>query len=1521
MKDLMRRGIALVLALLICIGLMPNLTLVSAAAGALVDYQYGSGQVIKNWGTRGEVATFLSPNAGAFYTGNNTYDILSAYAGGTGVSNAPSSPLYSALQNLMENAHTHETSYNETRDLYQYTDCQNNGNTNNGSISCFYSGASLGPAWDGGSTWNREHTWPNSKGLGGNDENDIMMLRPTASRVNTSRSNKAYGQSSGYYNPNSASNGSLDVRGDVARIFLYVYVRWGNVNGNGEYSTWGSNGVMESVDVLLDWIEIDPVDTWEMGRNDSVESITGTRNVFVDYPEFAFLLFGEEIPANITTPSGEGSSKCDHNNFASVVTPPTCIAQGYTTYTCQTAGCSFTYTANYTAVVAHNFVGGVCSVCSAEELGEMYIHYPAGGTYVSATVNTNKDKPTLDPSTTPVVWNVEKDTDGYYIFSVNGQYMTSGATGNSLTLSSELTDLARWEATEADGGVYLRNVGANYSGSYNQYLEFFESSFTTYGFNQSNSSIYTFRLVATGCQHTNKETIPAQEATCGVAGLTEGTECADCGVTLVAQQEVPATGNHNYVDNVCTVCGALLSTGEEVTISFADKANRTELTTEQQVWKQNGITVTNNKGESTSNVADYVPARFYKSSELIVAYPGMTTIVFHCNDYKDTYAADLASSIDTANGVTVTTSDKSVTVQFASAVNSFTIAKLAAQVRLDSIDIVAAGDAPSDCQHTNKETLPAQGATCGATGLTAGEKCKDCGKVLVAQETVPATGNHNYVNNVCTVCGDSLIPTAEVTITFDDEANRTKLTTEQQVWEQNGITVTNNKAASQNDVADYEKPARFYKSSELIIACPGMTQLVFHCNTATYATALVNSINTSSGETVAVDGKVVTVRLASAVDTFTIAKLAAQVRVDSIIVTAAVNDAPPVHQHTLTPVAKVDASCTTDGMEAHDKCSKCNKLFVNGVEKSVAELKIPAVHNLTPVAKVDASCTTDGMEAHDKCSKCGKLFVNGAEKTAAELKIAASHNLTPVAKVDASCTTDGMEAHDKCSKCGKLFVGGAEKTAADLKIAASHLLVHHDAKAPTCTEKGWNAYDTCSRCNYSTYEEISATDHSYTPVVTAPSCTEGGYTTYTCNCGASYVDNRVNPLDHNWDAGTVILEPTEEKEGQRKHLCDRCGESKIEPIPQLNHVHSYTASVVAPTCTENGYTVYTCACGHSYTADPTTAKGHSYGNWTVTKAATCTEKGQESRTCTSCGNTETREITAKGHSYTEKMTAPTCTEQGYTTYTCANCDHSYVSDYVAANGHKEVVDPAVAATCSSTGLTEGKHCSVCQTILVAQNTIPAKGHADKNNDFVCDVCGEKLCVNHTEEIIPGTAATCEQDGLTDGKKCANCGAILLAQKVIAALGHQWTEATCEAAKTCTVCGKTEGSAAGHLFGNDWEKDADRHWQICQVCGEKGNEAEHVPGDAATETTPQICTVCGEVLVPALGNPDDVLFGDANGDGVVNLKDLSRLRKYFAGNDVEIDIVCIDLNGDGVVNLKDLTRLRKYLAGDDITLGK
>ena len=242
---------------------------------------------------------------------------------------------------------------------------------------------------------------------------------------------------------------------------------------------------------------------------------------------------------------------------------------------------------------------------------------------------------------------------------------------------------------------------------------------------------------------------------------------------------------------------------------------------------------------------------------------------------------------------------------------------------------------------------------------------------------------------------------------------------------------------------------------------------------------------------------------------------------------------------------------------------------------------------------------------------------------------------------------------------------------------------------------------------------ISATDytlqpeHQYEAVVTAPTCTEAGCTTYTCSiCGDSYVDEITPAMGHSWDEGVVTREPTETETGEMLFACAVCGETRVETIPVTEHVHDYVSTVTAPTCTEAGYTTYTCTCGsyvddhvaalghvydsqvtvptctedgyttytcsrcgEGYVGDTVPAKGHGWDEGIVTKEPTEHSAGQRLHTCLNCGQTKTESIPELSHvhQYQTVVTAPTCTEEGYTTYTCT-CG-SYVDDYVAALGH------------------------------------------------------------------------------------------------------------------------------------------------------------------------------------------------------------------------------------------------------------
>lgn len=147
---------------------------------------------------------------------------------------------------------------------------------------------------------------------------------------------------------------------------------------------------------------------------------------------------------------------------------------------------------------------------------------------------------------------------------------------------------------------------------------------------------------------------------------------------------------------------------------------------------------------------------------------------------------------------------------------------------------------------------------------------------------------------------------------------------------------------------------------------------------------------------------------------------------------------------------------------------------------------------------------------------------------------------------------------------------------------------------------------------------------------------------------------------------------------------------------------------------------------------------------------------------------------------------------------------------VVKEGHKAVKDAAVAATCETTGKTEGSHCSACNTVIKAQTTTAALGHSWDGGKVTkaatCTTTGTKTytctrCKKTRTETIAATghkavkdaavAATCETAGKTEGSHCSVCGTVLKAQTTTAALGHDYGEWKTIKAATYTEPGQAE----------------------------------------------------------------------------------------------------------------------------------
>ena len=191
------------------------------------------------------------------------------------------------------------------------------------------------------------------------------------------------------------------------------------------------------------------------------------------------------------------------------------------------------------------------------------------------------------------------------------------------------------------------------------------------------------------------------------------------------------------------------------TIDFGDKANRVSYSTEQQVWAQNGITVTNDKAASTSNVGDYggdgYPARFYKSSSLTVEYTGMTKIEFYCDDYKASYVTDLQASITTGS---VAVDGTVVTVTFDAPVDSLFIETLVAQVRVDSIAVYGAAEPEVPAEPVVNEADFDTIVTTNANGDSSYNKTFTTESGWVTENSAIQTGGASVMNPQFPVIGE-----------------------------------------------------------------------------------------------------------------------------------------------------------------------------------------------------------------------------------------------------------------------------------------------------------------------------------------------------------------------------------------------------------------------------------------------------------------------------------------------------------------------------------------------------------------------------------------------------------------------------------------------------------------------------------------------------------------------------------------------------------------------------------------------
>ena len=648
---------------------------------------------------------------------------------------------------------------------------------------------------------------------------------------------------------------------------------------------------------------------------------------------------------------------------------------------------------------------------------------------------------------------------------------------------------------------------------------------------------------------------------------------------------------------------------------------------------------------------------------------------------------------------------------------------------------IISGSVTVACSHKNTIVTEEIAATCTTTGRTEGKYCADCGEVLIAQESIPAMGHTEVIDAVvsatctesglsegkhCAVCKEVLMAQEVIPALGHDyletrvvrptctEIGYTVYTCENCGKSKNENTVpatghtflnytyNNNATCTQNGTESAQCEHCDAKDSRIKEGTMLDHEYEWKHNSQSHYQVCVNcSFETEHGlhrsDSPATEEN-------------------AEICLDcGRVLTPTLQ-----HVHSMTLIEEKLPTCTKKGNVEHYFCHKCGKLFEDLYGFSSVELQdveIPATGHKYKSVVTEPTCLNQGYTTNtcELCSRIEELdYVQALGHDYKEMIVAPTcmedgYTLHECARCDDSYTDHKVDAlghkpgadadclnDQSCTVCGEILVG----------------MLGHDynavVTAPTCTEKGYTTH-TCSRCD-DTYTDSEVAElghkpgteadclndqtctvcdevlvgklgHDYNAVVTAPTCTEKGYTTHTCSrCGDTYTDSEVAELGH---------KPGTEADCFNDQTCTVCGVVLTDKLG-----HDYNAVVIAPTCTEKGYTTHTCSrCNDTYVDSEVAELGHKPG-----AEADCLND----QTCTVCGEVLKGKL---GHDYNAVVTDPACTEKGYTTHTCSRCDDTYVDSEVAELGHKPgewIVDQEPAP-----GIEGSKHieCTVCGETL------------------------------------------------------------------------------------------------------------------------------------------------------------------------------------------------------------------------------